>query len=434
QAIVLTVKGAIGPAVAEYIEEGLTLASTDQANVVIVQMDTPGGLDLSMRAIIKAILTSPTPVISYVSPDGSRAASAGTYILYASHIAAMSPATNLGAATPIQVGGLPGAPDPAEKPTKPTEEQETENKSEPSPKSTMERKMINDAAAYIKSLAERHGRNGEWAEKAVREAVSLTASEALELQVIDIVATDLADLLLQVDGREVVMNSGSHRISSKELTITHLEQTWRNKVLSVISDPNVAYILMLLGIYGLIYELANPGFFLPGVVGAISLLLALYAFQVMPINYSGLALIILGILFLTAEAFMPSFGTLGIGGIIAFCVGSLILIDEEGLQISYSLIVGTTIISTTCILLLSERVYRMRNKKVRTGAEALIGMRGEAIEDFEDAGRIWLLGESWQVKTETSGKVKKGEQVTIIAQDGLELTVSTKNPTERDSV
>ncbi len=416
-ATILTIKGAIGPAVADYVEKGFIKAADSHANLIILQMDTPGGLDLSMRTIIQAILISPIPVIGYVAPDGSRAASAGTYILYASHIAAMSPTTNLGAATPIQIGGLPGTPDPLGKiPDK--------NDEEPQDKaahSNIERKMINDASAYIKSLAERHGRNAEWAVMAVRQAVSLTANEALELGVIDIVASDLADLFRQVDGREVMLESGTHRISVENLTINHIEQTWRTRILSVISDPNVAYILILLGVYGLIYELANPGFFLPGVAGGISLLLALYAFQVLPINYSGVALIILGILFLIGEAFMPSFGSLGIGGIIAFCIGSIIMMDDVSMRVSPVLIAGTAIISAACILWLTGRIYSVRNKKIRTGMEALIGMTGEVIADFDGSGRIWLLGESWQVRT--TGSIRKGEIVKVISQNGLELTV-----------
>ncbi len=416
-ATLLTVKGAIGPAVADYVGRGFKKAIEDNASLLVIQMDTPGGLDLSMRDIIKTILSSPIPVITYVSPNGSRAASAGTYILYASHIAAMSPATNIGAATPVQIGGMPGSREPLEK--KP--EKNGDKKKDAAEHSAMKRKMVNDASAYIRSLAERHGRNVEWAVKAVKKAESLTAAEALELGVIDIVAADLTDLFRQVNNREVMLESGIHQINATNLAINRIDPTWRTKVLSVISDPNVAYILILLGVYGLIYELANPGFFLPGVVGGISLILALYAFQVLPINYSGLALIFLGIFFLIGEAFIPSFGSLGIGGIVAFSVGSLILIKDESLQISLFLIAGTTIVSAVCILLLTGRIYSMRNTKVRTGAEALIGMTGEAISDFEGSGRIWLLGESWQVKT--TGQVKKGEHVEIIAQEGLQLTV-----------
>ncbi len=416
-ATVLTIKGAIGPAVAAYVEEGLESAAESEASLIIIEMDTPGGLDHSMRSIIQAILASPIPVIGYVSPDGSRAASAGTYILYASHIAAMSPATNLGAATPIQIGGLPGSPERPEKPAGKNGKKERDVGAS----SAMERKMINDAAAYIKSLANKHGRNVEWAEKAVREAVSLTATEALELQVIDIVATDLPDLFRQADGWEVTMDSGMHHISTRDLTVSRIQQSLRNRILSVISDPNVAYILMLLGVYGLIYELANPGFVLPGVVGGISLLLALYAFQVLPINYSGLALIFLGIIFLIGEAFMPSFGSLGIGGVIAFVVGSLILVDDESMRISLSLVGGTAIVSSAFILWLMGSLYTIRKKKIRTGAEALIGMTGEVLDDFEGNGRIWLLGESWQVKT--TDRMKKGDKVKITAKDGLELTV-----------
>ncbi len=416
QAVVLKIKGAIGPAVVEYVEDGFATALDVKANVIVLQMDTPGGLDHSMRDIIKAILHAPIPIISYVAPAGSRAASAGTYILYASHIAAMSPATNLGAATPVQIGGVPGSPETPKEPPEGGNDKETPHKS-----TTIERKMINDAAAYIRSLANRHGRNAEWAEMAVREAVSLTASEALEMKVIDIVATDLEDLFRQVDGREVLMESGMKVISATDLSVRRIRQSWRNKVLSVISDPNVAYILLLLGIYGLIYELANPGFVLPGVAGGISLLLALYAFQVLPINYSGLALMLLGILFLVGEAFMPSFGALGIGGIIAFGVGSLILMKEESLRVSLSLIGGTTLVSVAFILWLMSRLVLMRKKRVRTGGEALIGMTGEAIDDFEGSGRIWVLGESWQAKT--TQRVKKSEKVMVVAQEGLELTV-----------
>jgi len=415
-AVVLEIKGAITPAVSDYIRRGMTKAITVNAGLVVVQMDTPGGLDRSMRDIIQLILASPVPVVSYVAPEGARAASAGTYILYASHVAAMSPATNLGAATPISIGGLPGSRGPnEEKKKKGKDELATDDAS------TLKRKVINDASAYIKSLAELHGRNAEWAVRAVQEAVSLSAEEALKLKVIDLVATDLSDLLLQLDGRTVNLDSGAHVISSKQMTITRMAPSWRYNLLSVISDPNVAYFLLLLGFYGLIYELANPGVFLPGVAGAISLLLAFYAFQILPINYSGVALILLGVAFLISEAFIPSFGSLGIGGIVAMAIGALILIDDENLQVARPVIIGTTALSAVLILLLMGRVLSIRKKKVRTGEEALIGMIGEAAGNFDGEGRIWLLGESWLATS--SEEINKGEKVRITSRNGLELSV-----------
>jgi membrane-bound serine protease (ClpP class) len=391
-------------------------AADANADLVIVQMDTPGGLDRSMRDIIQMILASPIPVVTYVAPAGARAASAGTYILYASHVAAMSPATNLGAATPISIGGLPGLPKSEEKEKKKDKDDLPTNDA-----ATLKRKVINDASAYIKSLAERHGRNAEWAVRAVREAVSLSAEEALQLQVIDFVAIDLADLLRQLDGHEIRLDSGVQKISSRDMAITRIEPTWRYRLLSVISDPNVAYFLLLLGFYGLIYELANPGVFLPGVAGGISLLLAFYAFQILPINYSGLALILLGIILLISEAFIPSFGSLGLGGIVAFAVGSLILIDDASLRVSLPVIVSTTVVSALLILLLVGRMLTLRKKKVRTGEEALIGMIGEAAHDFAGEGRIRLLGESWQAKS--AERIRQGEKVRVISRNGLELTV-----------
>lgn len=416
QAVVLEIQGAISPAVSDYIREGMEEAVAGNADLVILQMDTPGGLDRSMRDIIQMILASPIPVVTYVAPEGARAASAGTYILYASHIAAMSPATNLGAATPISLGGLPGTREPLEE-----EDEKEKGELATDDASTLKRKVINDASAYIKALAERHGRNAEWAVQAVREAVSLSAKEALELKVIDFLAINLPDLLHQLDGHKITLDSRDHIISSRNMSISRIEPTWRYKLLTVISDPNVAYFLLLLGFYGLIYELANPGAFLPGVAGGISLLLAFYAFQILPINYSGLALIILGITFLISEAIIPSFGALGIGGIVAFAVGSLILIDDEFLRVSIPLIISTTAVSAILILLLVARIITIRKKKIRTGAEALIGMIGEASEDFDGEGKIWLLGESWQAIS--SDTIRKGEKVRITGRNGLELTV-----------
>lgn len=421
RAIVLEIEGAISPAVSDYLRRGMAKAAFGKAALIILRMDTPGGLDRSMRDIIQAILASPIPVVGYVAPEGARAASAGTYILYASHVAAMSPATNLGAATPISIGGLPGS-------TKPSQEGKNKDKEEPATDdaSTLKRKAVNDASAYIKSLAERHGRNADWAVQAVRQAVSLSSEEALKLKVIDIIARDIDDLLGQLDGRQVKLESGAWTIMTKDMTVTRVPPSWRYQLLSVISDPNVAYFLLLLGFYGLIYELASPGAFLPGVAGAISLLLAFYAFQILPINYSGVALIILGLAFLISEVFIPSFGSLGIGGIAALAVGSLILIDDESLRISLTTIIGTTAISAILILLLMGRVLSIRKKKVRTGEEALIGMIGEACTDFTGEGRIWLLGESWQARS--SGSVGKGEKVRVTSRIGLQLTVESLAP------
>lgn len=414
QAVILQIQGAIGPATSQYVMENLEYAQNSNTEIVVLQIDTPGGLDLAMRDIIQAILNSPVPVASYVFPEGARAASAGTYILYASHIAAMAPATNLGAATPIQIGKPPTGQDNQDEGGK-----KDEKSSQPG--SALERKMVNDAAAYIRSLAKRHGRNSEWAEKAVREAVSLSADEALELKVIDIVASDLQDLLQQIDGRQLTVNNKERTLQTSDLQLVYLEPGWKDKLLSIISNPNVAYLLLLLGMYGLIYELANPGVFFPGVAGMISLLLALYGFQVLPVNYSGLALLLLGIGLMISEAFVPSFGSLGIGGIISFVIGSLILFDEESIRISRSLIVTTTVISATFIFLLIGKILTLRSRKIRTGSEALIGMTGEVIEDCSENCRIWLLGESWQVKC--SGALRQGEIVQVKEVDGLVLTV-----------
>jgi len=421
-AVLLDIKGTIGPAVSDYVIRGLQKAEEDKAEIVILQIDTPGGLDASMRDIIRNILASLVPVVSYVAPNGSRAASAGTYILYASHVAAMAPVTNLGSATPVRVGGLPGMPDA---PAQPKEDDHPQEKSPPSDTmDTMERKMVNDAVAYIKSLAERHGRNAQWAEQAVREAVNLTAKEALKIGVIDVVADSLADLLQQLDGREVLMESGKMTLSTGNLIIEHLEPDWRSRLLAVITDPNIAYILMLLGIYGLMFELSNPGYILPGVVGGICLLLALYSFQVLPINYAGLGLMLLGIIFMIAEAFVPSFGALGIGGVIAFVTGSIILMNDEGLRISLPLIGGTAFVSTGFFLWVMGGLFALSRKKVVTGVEAMIGSVGEAMVDFEGEGRVWIQGESWRAVSPVA--IKKGQKVQVIEKDGLLLKVELK--------
>ncbi|HHQ14954.1 MAG TPA: nodulation protein NfeD, partial [Chromatiales bacterium] len=317
----MEIRGAIGPATSDYIVRGIEHANASGASLVVIEIDTPGGLDSAMRDIIKAILGSAVPVVSWVSPAGSRAASAGTYILYASHVAAMAPATNLGAATPVQIGG--GAPvPPGSRPDDADKNDDDSGKSDkPLPGTAMERKSVNDAVAYIRGLAELHGRNADWAERAVREAVSLSAQQAVASHVVDLLAGSMDELLTKIDGRKVRLQDKEHELVTEGLEVEEYQPDWRTRLLAIITDPNVAYMLMLAGIYGLLFEGYNPGAILPGVVGAICLLLALYAFQVLPVNYAGLALILLGVALLVAEAFVPSFGALGLGGIAALVFG-----------------------------------------------------------------------------------------------------------------
>ncbi len=425
----LDIEGGIGPATRDHVERALDLAASELAHLVILRIDTPGGLESSMRDINKAILASGVPVVSYVYPSGARAASAGTYILYASHVAAMAPATNLGAATPVAISPVPGAKGTPDT-TQPAGEGEQATEEKPAADDAMTRKSISDAVAYIRGLAELRGRNADWAEQAVREAASLDAGRALEMNVIDIVATDMSDLLRQLNGRVVNVLGQERTLDTGGLVLNHVEPDWRSRLLGVITDPNVAYILMLIGIYGLIFEFSNPGSIVPGVTGAICLLLALYAFQVLPINYAGLGLILLGVALMVGEAFEPSFGILGIGGIVAFVIGSVILIDTDvpGYGISLPLIAAVALVSAVLFAVVIGMAIKARKRRVVSGAEELVGMNAEVLKDFAGRGKVRAHGEVWEAITQIP--LHKGQQVRITGMDGLVLEVEPKQQTE----
>jgi membrane-bound serine protease (ClpP class) len=417
---VLNLKGAISPASADYLVRSIDKAAKAQAYLVVIELDTPGGLDTSMRDIIKSILASPIPVTTYVSPKGARAASAGTYILYASHIAAMAPATNLGAATPVDL-----APSKGTQPEKPNVPDKIGTKpvQEASPQDTKSKKVINDSTAYIRSLAELRGRNVDWAERAVREAVSLSADAAFNSNVVDIVAENVDDLLRQLHGRKVKLSSGEITLDTVNLTVVLIEPDWRSKILAVIGNPSIAYMLMLLGIYGLIYEFANPGMGFSGVIGGICLLLALFAFQLMPISYVGLALIILGVTLMVSETFLPSFGVIGLGGIVAFAIGSVMLIDTDlpGYGISWALIVPIATTTALFIFLITSMALRAHKRPVVTGSEELLGAEGEVLDDMQKEGWARVHGELWRVRS--SIPLARGSKVNVTARHNLILEV-----------
>ena len=422
--IQLTVEGVIGPATEDYIKRTLETATESNAEIVIIQMDTPGGLDSAMREIIKNIASSTVPIATYVAPTGARAASAGTYILYASHIAAMAPGTNLGAATPVKLGGLsPPTPGKTEKEKQSKDEQTMEKPDGDANEDAMQKKLINDAAAYIRGLAELRGRNQEWAEKAVREAASLPATEALKLNVIDILATSIADLLKQIDGREVSIHGQKRTINTTGLPLIKIDPDWRSRLLSVITNPNIAYILMLVGIYGLILEFSNPGAIVPGTVGAICLLLALYAFQLLPINYAGMGLILLGIGLMVAEAIEPSFGVLGIGGVTSFVIGSIILMDTNapGFGIDISVIITFAFTSALIFIFVVGMAVKARRRPVVSGLEGLIGGEATVVNDFDRKGTVTIHSENWQAVSDTP--LHKNQLVKVIDVKGLTLRV-----------
>lgn len=407
--------GAVGPATADLVIRSIDDAADAGAEAIIVRIDTPGGLDLAMRDIVKAILASRIPVVTYVSPDGARAASAGTYVVTASHIAAMAPATNVGSSTPVSLGPSP--------PLAPDGQGDEPGAGSSQPADAMTRKIVNDAVAYLQSLAELRGRNVEWAEKTVREGDNLRASEALELGVIDIIAADMTALLDSLDGRKVEIDGETIVLTTSDATVVQVETDWRHELLSVITDPSIAYILLLVGFYGLILEFYNPGMILPAVIGGISLLLAAYGLQMLPINYVGVALVILGIGLMIAEVLSPSFGIFGIGGVVAFVMGSIMLMDTDlpSYQLPLPLIAGVAVSAALLTFVAVGAAVRARQRRVVSGVEGMLGGEGLALEEFVGTGRVRAFGESWEAHCDRP--LKKDDRVRITAVDGLVLVV-----------
>jgi len=457
-AILLDLQGPLGVATAEYIVNGIDEARDRNAALVILRIDTPGGLVDPMRDIVSAILGSEVPVVAFVAPDGARAASAGTYIVLASHVAAMAPTTHLGAATPVSLGGeeTPESPAPFGGPpaddNKPAaDKQATDDGGQPAaenndapddateepatsddsaPDTAMGRKVLNDAIAYIRSLAEAHGRNADWAEKAVREGATLTAQQALEMNVIDLIAADQAELLSAINGRTVKIRNQDATIDSANLVVEQREPSWRIKVLTTIANPQVALLLLLVGIYGLLFEGYNPGAVLPGVVGVICLLLAAYALQVIPVNYAGLALIVVGIALIIAEAFVPSFGVLGLGGIAAFVFGAIMMFDSgiPGFGISIAFVVTVALVAGGLLLWVFSYLVRLRRRGAVSGEESILKSTATATEAFAGEGHVWLEGELWRATSPVP--VAKDQKLRVRSIDGLTLHVE---PREHES-
>lgn len=431
--VVLKVQDAIGPASADYVVRGIEKAHAGGAKLVVVELDTPGGLDPSMRQIIQAILASPVPVATFVAPEGARAASAGTFILYASHIAAMAPSTTLGAATPVAIG-MPGGGGQRPGPVGGGASEPDGGK--PAGPDALTAKQVHDAAAFIRGLAQQRGRNAEWAERAVREAVSLTAQEALREKVIDVVARDVPDLLAQIDGRRVRVSGGEVALQTRGAAHERVLPDWRHRLLSVIANPSFALILMMLGIYGLMFEFGSPGFGVGGVIGAICLLLGLFALQLLPVNYAGLALMLVGVALMVAEAVTPTFGVFGVGGVVAFIFGGILLFDSDlpGYGVPLTLLIGLAASSALLIAIGGGMVLRSRKRPVRSGREEMIGAGGEVLEVTGTETWARVHGERWQVRSDTP--LATGQRIRVRALHGLTLEVApdddaSANPTKK---
>lgn len=450
--MVAELRGAVSPASATYFLRALGEAQQARAALLVFRLDTPGGLDTSMREMIQAILASPVPVAMYVAPGGARAASAGTYLLYASHIAAMAPGTNLGAATPVQIGlggerSKPAAGDKRDKDGKDGDgkggqgngkggagEQSKSGAGSGARDSLadpMSAKVTQDAAAYLRSLAQLRGRNAEWAEQAVRQAASLSAEEALKQQVVDVLAADLADLLRQSHGRQVKVGNESRPLVLAGARTVNIERNWQERVLARIADPNVALILMMLGIYGLLFEFYSPGMAAPGVIGGICLLLGLYGLALLPLNYAGVALLLLGLALMVAEAFLPSFGIVGIGGVVAFVAGALMLVDADvpGLTVSWALVLPLAMVSALVLAGIGGFALRARTRPQRAGREAMIGATAVAIDTFAGnppEGWVRACGEQWRARSATP--LAPGSPARIVKVEGLTLFVEPEGP------
>lgn len=438
--VLLDIQGAIGPATTDYLQHGFDAAARRQANAIVLRIDTPGGLASSMRDIIRLMLASPIPILAYVAPSGAQAASAGTYLLYASHLAAMAPGTNTGAATPVNMGGSPGKDIPARKSAAPAGRQDRaagagkDAPEEPAPADdssshdAMSRKAVNDAAAFIRSLADLHGRNADWAEDAVRNAASIPARTALDKHVIEVVAANVDDLLDQADGRVVKVNGQDVRLDTRGARVVPVEPDWRTRFLAIITNPNIAYIVMLVGIYGIIFELMGPGSIFPGVLGTVALVVGLFALNLLPINYAGIGLVLLGIGLMVAEAITPTIGLLGIAGVAVFALGSLFMFDGgiPGFQLSLPLVIAAAAVSGLLLAVVLASVVRAHRREVVTGANGLIGRTGTVLSWSGSDGQVQIHGEIWQARAD--GPLAPGMDIQVTGRDGLTLTVRAPAP------